>query len=90
MFKLIEMVRAERERERLEAVKLMEEARDMDKTAQEYLTAKKIVERYQAFRPEATVNEFYDHFFNLKEAETMNPFLPVIVMADINDKRMAR
>ena len=76
----------EDERERLEAARLMEEAQAESKNSPDYMTAKRIVESFMAFRPKATVNEFYSHFFSRKEAETLNPFLPLIVIADLNEK----
>ena len=77
----VEREQAERE----EALHLMEAAMAMDKTSEEYLKVKSIVESFMAFRPRATVDEFYTHFSSRKDAEQYNPFLPIVIAADLNE-----
>ena len=71
--------------EREEALRLMEAAMAMDKHSEEYQKVKAIVESFIAFRPRATVEEFYIHFASRKDAEQYNPFLPIVIAADLNE-----
>ena len=85
-FETLKTKMEEDERERLEAVRLMTEAQAERKNSPDYMTAKKLVKSFMASHPNATVNDFYDYFLKKKEAETLNPYLPLIVIADINAK----
>lgn len=72
---------------REEAVVLMELAMAMSHDDPEYKMTEKEIKSFAYWRPKATVQDLYEHFMTGHDcdAEHLNPFLPIVVMANLNE-----
>ena len=75
------------EAQREEAVALMELAMAMSHDDPEYKMTEREIKSFAYWRPKATVQDFYEHFMagHDCDAEHLNPFLPIVVMANLNE-----
>ena len=87
--KIFKAAVAAEQAERQETIRMMEDAMALDKTSAEYLKAKEIVQAFRCFRPEATVGDLLQHVESRPDFGSYNPFLAVVVLADLNEAEAA-